>query len=149
MSNFVTNVYRNSNGSEYAVLDYQQDRDIALLMRLNSPEQAYGKFVVCGGFKTLTSHGSWGSGHYFDTLEKAISDFYDGYKNLNMVATEDNTLGCYAYHDKGCAKGITLCLNGEIVGHLEELEDSHEVRILTYAEGEDEPDFVIVKGGHE
>jgi hypothetical protein len=149
MSNFVTNVYRNSNGNEYAVLDYQRDRDIALLMRLNSPEQAYGKYVVCGGFKTLTTHGSWGTGHYYNDLESALTDFYDCYHPQTMVQTEDNTLACYAYHDKGCAKGITVCLNGEIVGHLEELEDSHEVRILTYAEGEDEPEFVIVKGGHE
>jgi hypothetical protein len=148
MSNFVTNVYRNSNGNEYAVLDYQRDRDIALLMRLNSPEQAYGKYVVCGGFKTLTTHGSWGSGHYYNDLESALTDFYDCKRPQVVVQTEDNTLSIHQYDD-GCAKGIELRCNDEIACLFEEFKDSGEVRLLTYAEGQDEPDFVIVKGGNK
>ena len=148
MSNFVTNVYRNNNGNEYAVLDYQRDRDIALLMRLNSPEKAYGKYVVCGGFKTLTTHGSWGFSHYYNDLESALTGFYDCYHPHSMVQTEDNTLSVHCY-DYGCAIGIKLRCNDETVCLFEELKDSGEVRLLIYAEGQDEPDCVIVKEGHE
>jgi hypothetical protein len=103
---------------------------------------------VCGGFKTLPTHGSWGSGHYYSDVESALTDFYDYKRPQIIVQTEDNTLSINQYEDV-CAKGIELRCNDEIACLFEEFKDSGEVRLLTYAEGQDEPDFVIVKGGHK
>lgn len=60
--------YHNDNGKDYIILAFDKDADIAIFL---NPENNFTPYV---GAK-FVRFGSWGSGHYFKTLQEACDWF--------------------------------------------------------------------------
>ena len=64
----IGNIFHNDNGKDYTILAFDKDADIAILL---NPENSFTPYV---GAK-FVRFGSWGSGHYFKTLQEACDWF--------------------------------------------------------------------------
>lgn len=60
--------YHNDNGKDYIILAFDKNADITIFL---NPENSFTPYV---GAKSVR-FGSWGSGHYFKTLQEACDWF--------------------------------------------------------------------------
>lgn len=75
----VGGTYHNDNGKDYIILAFDKDADIAIFL---NPENNFTPYV---GAK-FVRFGSWGSGHYFKTLQEAC-DWFN--KKIEIVELEE------------------------------------------------------------
>ena len=76
----VGGTYHNDNGKDYIILAFDKDADVAIFLNPNN------NFTPYIGAKSV-SFGSWGSGHYFKTIQEACDWF--NHENGSEDTTED------------------------------------------------------------
>lgn len=75
--------YHNDNGKDYIILAFDKDADVAIFL---NPENNFTPYV---GAK-FVRFGSWGSGHYFKTLQGAC-DWFNHENGSETKTKEDRT----------------------------------------------------------
>ena len=76
--------YHNNNGKDYIILAFDKDADITIFL---NPENSFTPYV---GAKSVR-FGSWGSGHYFKTLQEACNWFDKEIGDEDLTEKEDKT----------------------------------------------------------
>ena len=71
----VGGTYHNDNGTDYTILAFSKEADIALLL---NPQNNFTPYV---GAKNVR-FGSWGSGHYFKSIQEACDWYIDRCKDF-------------------------------------------------------------------
>ena len=79
----VGGTYHNDNGKDYIILAFDKDADIAIFL---NPENSFTPYV---GAK-FVRFGSWGSGHYFKTLNEA-NHWFNIETGVEKEVEEDRT----------------------------------------------------------
>lgn len=82
----VGGTYHNDNGKDYIILAFDKDADIAIFL---NPENNFTPYV---GAK-FVRFGSWGSGHYFKTIQEACDWFNHENGSENTTEHENNPKG--------------------------------------------------------
>ena len=75
--------YHNDNGEDYIILAFDKDADVAIFL---NPENSFTPYV---GAK-FVRFGSWGSGHYFKTLQE-VCDWFNIETGAEKEVEEDKT----------------------------------------------------------
>ena len=75
--------YHNDNGKDYIILAFDKDADVAIFL---NPENSFTPYV---GAK-FVRFGSWGSGHYFKTLQE-VCDWFNIETGAEKEVEEDKT----------------------------------------------------------
>ena len=75
--------YHNDNGKDYIILAFDKDADVAIFLNPNNNFTPYvgAKFV---------RFGSWGSGHYFKTIQE-VCDWFNIETGAEKEVEEDKT----------------------------------------------------------
>lgn len=68
--------FTNSNGKEYLVLKRSKDNN-CLLACIKGEENEYTPFIAA--WQCPKEKGSWGQGHYFETLDDAYKYYQQNY----------------------------------------------------------------------
>ena len=76
--------YHNDNGKDYIILAFDKNADITIFL---NPENSFTPYV---GAKSVR-FGSWGSGHYFKTLQEACNWFDKEIGGEDLTEKEDKT----------------------------------------------------------
>ena len=79
----VGETYHNNNGEDYIILAFDKDADVAIFL---NPENSFTPYV---GAK-FVRFGSWGSGHYFRTLQE-VCDWFNIETGVEKEVEEDRT----------------------------------------------------------
>ena len=79
----VGETYHNDNGEDYIILAFDKDADVAIFL---NPENSFTPYV---GAK-FVRFGSWGSGHYFKTLQE-VCDWFNIETGAEKEVEEDKT----------------------------------------------------------
>ena len=79
----VGETYHNNNGEDYIILAFDKDADVAIFL---NPENSFTPYV---GAK-FVRFGSWGSGHYFKTLQE-VCDWFNIETGAEKEVEEDKT----------------------------------------------------------
>ena len=79
----VGETYHNDNGEDYIILAFDKDADVAIFL---NPENSFTPYV---GAK-FVRFGSWGSGHYFETLQ-GVCDWFNIETGTEKEVEEDKT----------------------------------------------------------
>lgn len=79
----IGNIFHNDNGKDYTILAFDKDADIAIFL---NPENSSTPYV---GAK-FVRFGSWGSGHYFKTLNEA-NHWFNIETGVEKEVEEDRT----------------------------------------------------------
>ena len=121
--------YHNDNGKDYIILAFDKDADIAIFL---NPENSFTPYI---GAKYVC-FGSWGSGHYFMTLQEAC-DWFNIETGTEKEIEEDKTRAdiCVSTaFDNSTGKLFTykkLALNGveRIIDEILEKDPQAEIDI--------------------
>ena len=79
----VGGTYHNDNGEDYIILAFDKDADVAIFL---NPENNFTPYV---GAK-FVRFGSWGSGHYFKTIQE-VCDWFNIETGAEKEVEEDKT----------------------------------------------------------
>ena len=79
----VGGTYHNDNGEDYIILAFDKDADIAIFL---NPKNSFTPYV---GAK-FVRFGSWGSGHYFKTIQE-VCDWFNIETGAEKEVEEDKT----------------------------------------------------------
>ena len=79
----VGGTYHNDNGKDYIILAFDKDADVAIFL---NPENNFTPYV---GAK-FVRFGSWGSGHYFKTIQE-VCDWFNIETGAEKEVEEDKT----------------------------------------------------------
>lgn len=79
----VGGTYHNDNGKDYIILAFDKDANVAIFL---NPENSFTPYV---GAK-FVRFGSWGSGHYFKTLQE-VCDWFNIETGAEKEVEEDKT----------------------------------------------------------
>lgn len=126
----VGGTYHNDNGKDYIILAFDKDADIAIFL---NPENNFTPYV---GAK-FVRFGSWGSGHYFKTIQEACDWFNHENGSENTTEHENNPKGNFCVgtaYDNGSGeffvdKKSTLEEVGRIIDELLEKDSDADIEI--------------------
>lgn len=126
----VGGTYHNDNGKDYIVLAFDKDADEAIFL---NPENNFTPYV---GAKTVR-FGSWGSGHYFKTLQEACDWFNHKNDSEGAIEDENNPEGNFCVgtaYDNGSGeffidKKSTMEEVGRIIDELLEKDSDADIEI--------------------
>ena len=122
--------YHNDNGKDYIILAFDKDADIAIFL---NPKNNFTPYV---GAK-FVHFGSWGSGHYFKTLQEACDWFNHENGSEDTTEDENNPEGNFCVgtaYDNGSGeffvdKKSTMEEIGRIIDELLEKDSEAEIDI--------------------
>ena len=128
----VGGTYHNDNGKDYIILAFDKDADVAIFL---NPENNFTPYV---GAK-FVRFGSWGSGHYFKTLQKA-NDWYNKETNSEFesvvknranicITIEGYNYGFYSY------KKDAMGRIDNVINKILDVNNEAEIVIDIYTEG--------------
>ena len=122
--------YHNDNGKDYIILAFDKDADVAIFL---NPSNNFTPYV---GAK-FVRFGSWGSGHYFKTLQEACDWFNHENGSENTTEHESNPEGNFCVgtaYDNGSGeffidKKSTMEEIGRIIDELLEKDSDADIEI--------------------
>lgn len=122
--------YHNDNGKDYIILAFDKDADVAIFL---NPENNFTPYV---GAK-FVRFGSWGSGHYFKTIQEACDWFNHENGSENTTEHESNPEGNFCVgtaYDNGSGeffidKKSTMKEIGRIIDELLEKDSDADIEI--------------------
>lgn len=123
----VGGTYHNDNGKDYIILAFDKNADIAIFL---NPENNFTPYI---GAK-FVRFGSWGSGHYFKTLQEAC-DWFNKEIEIGELEEENSDVNIYVglafdnddgelYNTKKSAMEVVGKLVDEIIENYPDTEIS-------------------------
>lgn len=122
--------FHNSNGTDYIILAFDKEADIAILL---NPKNSFTPYVGADGLRS--NH--WCSGHYFKTIQEACDWFNHENGSENTTEHENNPKGNFCVgtaYDNGSGeffvdKKSTLEEVGRIIDELLEKDSDTDIEI--------------------
>lgn len=126
----VGGTYHNDNGKDYIILAFDKDADVAIFL---NPENNFTPYI---GAK-FVRFGSWGSGHYFKTIQEACDWFNHENGSEDTIEEENNPEGNFCVgtaYDNGSGeffvdKKSTMEEVGRIIDELLEKDPEADIEI--------------------